>query len=142
MTPEDLKQRRKALKMTQNQLAVALGVNISTLQRWESGEVSPDSRILELAILKLLYGYGCEREYKARLFGTRDDEKIVKALGVEAAALEFVSGTFAPIQEPYHCVITSMDGHIVAEVVVTPEAVNQYDERKFAMRDIEIESGR
>src|SRR5262245_32015085 len=50
MKPEELKKRRKDLKLTQGVLAEILGVNISTVQRWESGEIKPGDQMLDLAI--------------------------------------------------------------------------------------------
>ena len=37
MDADELKEKRKALKMTQAQLAEELGVNIMTISRWERG---------------------------------------------------------------------------------------------------------
>ena len=37
MDADELKEKRKALEMTQAQLAEALGVNIMTISRWERG---------------------------------------------------------------------------------------------------------
>jgi len=37
MDADELKEKRKALEMTQAQLAEALGVNIMTVSRWERG---------------------------------------------------------------------------------------------------------
>jgi transcriptional regulator with XRE-family HTH domain len=51
MTGNELKQRRKSLGLTQEQLARSLDVTLSSVARWEQlndGEV-PNSRILELA---------------------------------------------------------------------------------------------
>lgn len=37
MNPDDLKNRREAMGMTQDQLATALGVDVMTVSRWERG---------------------------------------------------------------------------------------------------------
>ncbi len=37
MDADELREKRKALEMTQAQLAEALGVNIMTISRWERG---------------------------------------------------------------------------------------------------------
>lgn len=37
MDADELREKRKALEMTQAQLAKALGVNIMTVSRWERG---------------------------------------------------------------------------------------------------------
>lgn len=37
MNGDELKQRREALEMTQEQLANQLGVNVMTVSRWERG---------------------------------------------------------------------------------------------------------
>lgn len=51
MKPEDLKHRRKALNLTQNELAEKLGVSGNTVSRWEKGEMKPDAEeMLELAM--------------------------------------------------------------------------------------------
>lgn len=39
MTPEELREARQALGMSQRQLAKALGLPWNTLARWERGEV-------------------------------------------------------------------------------------------------------
>ena len=49
MKPEELKQRREALGMTQDDLARELGVKMMTVSRWERG-VYPIPRHIELAI--------------------------------------------------------------------------------------------
>lgn len=40
-TPKQIRDWRKAHKYTQTQFAVALGVDVSTVQRWESGTTAP-----------------------------------------------------------------------------------------------------
>ncbi len=40
MNPEDLKRRRKQLDQTQDGLAKLLGVTVTTVARWERGEVA------------------------------------------------------------------------------------------------------
>jgi transcriptional regulator with XRE-family HTH domain len=37
MKPDDLKARREALKLTQDQLARELGIDVMTVSRWERG---------------------------------------------------------------------------------------------------------
>ena len=55
MTPEQFKENRKSLGMSQRELARALGgVNERTLRRWETGEIDipgPVQRLLRLFIL-------------------------------------------------------------------------------------------
>ena len=49
---ENIKHFRKSAKMTQEQLAEAMGVSISAVYKWESGQSSPELRlILEMADL-------------------------------------------------------------------------------------------
>lgn len=40
MTPEELRQRRKSLRLSQLSLAEALGVTQHTVSRWEEGKIS------------------------------------------------------------------------------------------------------
>jgi len=49
MKPEELKRRREALGMTQDDLARELGVKMMTVSRWERG-VYPIPRHIALAI--------------------------------------------------------------------------------------------
>ena len=49
MKREELKQRRDALGMTQDDLAIALGVKMLTVSRWERG-VYPIPHYIELAL--------------------------------------------------------------------------------------------
>ena len=49
MTPEELKEVRTRLGMTQSQLAHELGVTLNAVQRWEAGE-RPIRRVTELAL--------------------------------------------------------------------------------------------
>jgi transcriptional regulator with XRE-family HTH domain len=50
MTPEQLKQRRRALGMTQRQIADALGVDRQTVSRWEVGSHGFPGRMVDLAM--------------------------------------------------------------------------------------------
>jgi DNA-binding transcriptional regulator YiaG len=53
MTPEEFKQLRESLGLTQQQLAVHLGKTVGTISRWEaSGE--PIDLVAALAIRKLV----------------------------------------------------------------------------------------
>jgi len=45
MDADELREKRKALEMTQAQLAKALGVNIMTVSRWERGLMSIPSHL-------------------------------------------------------------------------------------------------
>lgn len=57
MNPEELKRRRKALNLTQNELAEKLGVSGNTVSRWEKGESWPDADgMLDLALQRLEQG--------------------------------------------------------------------------------------
>ena len=40
MTPEELRARRKALRLSQQKLAEALGVTQHTISRWEEGKMT------------------------------------------------------------------------------------------------------
>lgn len=42
MTPEELRTRRKALRLSQERLAQALGVTQNTVSRWEVGSMQMD----------------------------------------------------------------------------------------------------
>jgi transcriptional regulator with XRE-family HTH domain len=54
MKPEDLKERRKALGLTQGQLAEKFGLNLNTLSRWENGSNWPEAEgMLDLALQML-----------------------------------------------------------------------------------------
>jgi transcriptional regulator with XRE-family HTH domain len=55
MGPEDLRQRRKALKMTQNELAEKLGLSGNTVSRWEKGLVSSDTQSRNLALAFIIH---------------------------------------------------------------------------------------
>lgn len=41
-----LKNRRQRLKMTQKEVAEAVGATLRTYQKWENGETTPDSKFL------------------------------------------------------------------------------------------------
>ena len=49
MTPDELKEVRSRLGLTQTQLANELGVTLNAVQRWEAGE-RPIRRVTELAL--------------------------------------------------------------------------------------------
>ncbi len=54
MHGEKIKEYRKNLGMTQNQLAENLGISRNTVARWETNSVRPDSwQMLELALKQL-----------------------------------------------------------------------------------------
>lgn len=56
MHGEKIKEYRKNLEMTQNQLAENLGVSRNTVARWEMNAVKPDSwQMLELALKHLIF---------------------------------------------------------------------------------------
>jgi DNA-binding transcriptional regulator YiaG len=48
MTPDELKAWRKRLGLTQKKAAEALGVNLATLAKWETGRL-PISKVVALA---------------------------------------------------------------------------------------------
>jgi transcriptional regulator with XRE-family HTH domain len=60
MDSEDLKRRRKALGLTQEQLAQALGVTRQSVYLWETGTRLPAGRLLDLAMR------GLEQEIRER----------------------------------------------------------------------------
>ena len=66
--PEKIRQRRKSLHISQEELSNLVGVSLKTVQRWESGERSP--RIEEMTklvdVLNMSLGY---------VVGTEDDNK-------------------------------------------------------------------
>jgi transcriptional regulator with XRE-family HTH domain len=74
MTPDELKQRRDRLGLTQEQLADRLGVARNTLARWEIAEGEDAHRkIPEVAVRLLAY---VEREVRAeKRKGTRRKER-------------------------------------------------------------------
>ena len=53
MEPDEIKEIRKRLKLTQAQFAYKVGVTVTTISRWESGRVAPHQlavdKIKELA---------------------------------------------------------------------------------------------
>ncbi|MBS1794392.1 MAG: helix-turn-helix domain-containing protein [Acidobacteria bacterium] len=51
MQPEEIKQKRIALNLTQSQLAERFGVERNTVARWERGEVVPQA----LGMLRLAF---------------------------------------------------------------------------------------
>ena len=55
MTPEELRQTRKAYGLSQAALAKLMGVSSNTVARWERGEVSINQGLARLAfkVLKL-----------------------------------------------------------------------------------------
>lgn len=62
MSGAELREKRRALRLTQQQLAEALGVEKNTVARWERGELRPQSpRMLRLALI------GLEQERLAEL---------------------------------------------------------------------------
>jgi transcriptional regulator with XRE-family HTH domain len=137
VTPEELKERRKALKLSQAALAEKLQVSANTIHRWESGEMWPPANeaMLDLALAALENRYGINRDYKVHLFGSPTDEVAVQALGVEAAALEFVMKTFAPITDSVQCVVTTPDGKIAGEITITRQQVSDCIERMSRARE-------
>jgi transcriptional regulator with XRE-family HTH domain len=53
-TPTSLRERRKAMGLTQQQLAEALAVPMNTVARWEQGAINiAHPRVLELALIEL-----------------------------------------------------------------------------------------
>lgn len=53
MTPDALRTRRLALGLTQNALALRLGVSQSTVLRWEAGGVMDSPVLVDLALQRL-----------------------------------------------------------------------------------------
>ena len=52
MTPQEFREARHRLGLSQAKLATALGVNVRTVKRWESGDVDIP-RTVELAMREL-----------------------------------------------------------------------------------------
>jgi transcriptional regulator with XRE-family HTH domain len=82
MTPEELKSRREALGLTQDELAERLGVPLDTLSAWERGDGRPEAEgMLKLAMdqLELLCGMDLDpligriEERMDRLKGLRNE---------------------------------------------------------------------
>ena len=48
MKPDQIRQIRKALSLTQQQFAELLGVSFVTLNRWENGHSSPTGAVMEV----------------------------------------------------------------------------------------------
>lgn len=88
---ENIRNNRKNMSLTQEQLAEAMGVSVATVSKWESGSVSPDIEMLaELAeffqtSVDVLIGYQWEKssahqcaEYIKKLCNDREYEKAIK----------------------------------------------------------------
>lgn len=59
MTPEELRERRKLLKLSQEELAKRLDVTRQSVYMWERGETKPPG-MLDLALRWLEYELGVE----------------------------------------------------------------------------------
>lgn len=108
-------ERRKQLKMTQEQLAMKLGVTYKTVSRWENGNYMPDisllkplSEILEVTLNDLMSGECVDEEdyertlsenlattidYTGRIF--REKERTMRILAVFLGAIIFLVGILA-----------------------------------------------
>lgn len=88
---ENIRNNRKRMSLTQEQLAEAMGVSVATVSKWESGSVSPDIGMLaELAeffqtSVDVLIGYQWEKrsadqcvEYMKKLCNEREYEAAIK----------------------------------------------------------------
>jgi DNA-binding transcriptional regulator YiaG len=53
MTPDEFKQARKVLGLSQSKMAHQLAVSYQTIQAWEQGR-NPISKVVEMAVLHLL----------------------------------------------------------------------------------------
>ena len=53
MTPDEFKQARKVLGLSQSKMAHQLEVSYQTIQAWEQGR-NPISKVVEMAVLHLL----------------------------------------------------------------------------------------
>ena len=89
---ENIRNYRKQMLLTQEQLAEAMGVSVATVSKWENGSVSPDVMMLaELAeffqtSVDVLIGYRWEKrnmeqclEHIKKLLNEREYEEAVKA---------------------------------------------------------------
>lgn len=88
---ENIRNNRKKMSLTQEQLAEAMGVSVATVSKWENGSVSPDIEMLaELAeffqtSVDVLIGYQWEKrsadqcvEYMKQLCNERAYEEAIK----------------------------------------------------------------
>lgn len=78
MTPQELKARREALKLTQAQLGEIFGVGLNAVSRWERGEAWPDAEgAIDLA-LKYLELDKALKETTDELFSQTPEAEIAK----------------------------------------------------------------
>lgn len=78
MLPEEIKQKRIALNLTQEELAKKFGVERNTVARWERGVIVPPALgMLRLAFQTLEIEKGLENSRIENLLGTQS-EKIKK----------------------------------------------------------------
>ena len=54
MTASDIKIIRKALRLSQQDLAMKLGVNIVTISSWETGKTTPANRLIRKKLESML----------------------------------------------------------------------------------------
>jgi DNA-binding XRE family transcriptional regulator len=70
MTENNIASERKRVRMTQKDLGDFLGVDTSTIRRWESGENVPSSKAIDMS-----EKFGCTTDY---LFGRAEERKPIK----------------------------------------------------------------
>lgn len=114
---ENIKKFRKERKMTQEQLAEAMGVSVSAVYKWESNQSTPDIRlILELADLfhtstDVLLGYGWQDKNAAAAL------ERIKSLTKEKAYGEAVTEAEKALKSyPNHFDIVYQSGLLYLEV--------------------------
>ena len=69
MTPDEFRQHRESLGLTQMQLAVHLGRTVGTIHRWEASD-EPIDTVAALAIRKLVEDHGPTRKPAKRAGGS------------------------------------------------------------------------
>lgn len=106
---DNIREYRKGMKLTQEQLAEAMGVSVGTVSKWESGVSSPNIElIVELAeffqiSVDVLLGYGWEKrnmgECAARLKYLREQHQFVQGITDAGKFLKKYPNSFLVVYE-------------------------------------------
>jgi hypothetical protein len=83
---------------------------------------------------ELKWGGLRERDYEVHVRGKSKPSKIIRATGVEAAALQFVVDIHGEIADPIECVVTNQKGHAQASITVMPHDAKSLIDRMSKMR--------